>query len=323
MVQDQLVDYISAQVKAGASKETIKSALLGVGWQAADVEDSFKKFEGSAPAVAATGFKPAAVTAQPTVTVAGPTTKAASAFPASTNAMASPAAARPAVQSSPMNSGPGPQVIRMSDLVSASDGPMSTMGVAQKKDAAAPAKMATTMTSMPTGSSSKKGMTMSIIGGVVILVLLGLSGYLYMQNNSLSGQISSLSGQSSSVTSQVASLTSQVNALTASSTALAASTTALMASNQELMTELSFYAVPAGTTATATPISITGVVNVNTAKNYFVVGTYGGKIFIGNSKAAGVGTALQPYVGSSTQLGGTFVPGSDSMTLTSVNGTSL
>ena len=48
MIQDQLVEYISSQMKLGVSRDAIKSALAGVGWQVADIEDSLKKVEGAA-----------------------------------------------------------------------------------------------------------------------------------------------------------------------------------------------------------------------------------------------------------------------------------
>lgn len=40
MVNPQLVTYCESQIKLGATKEQIKSALIGAGWPAPDVEDS-------------------------------------------------------------------------------------------------------------------------------------------------------------------------------------------------------------------------------------------------------------------------------------------
>ena len=54
MVQEQIVDYINAQIKAGVSRDAIKTTLTGAGWVAADVEDTMKKLESAkvaAPAV--------------------------------------------------------------------------------------------------------------------------------------------------------------------------------------------------------------------------------------------------------------------------------
>jgi hypothetical protein len=99
--------------------------------------------------------------------------------------------------------------------------------------------------------------------------------------------------------------------------------TGLTSANQELMMELSFYAAPLGAAPTSTPVSVSGSLGVNAAKNYFVIASFGGKVFVANSKDSKVVAALQPLVGSSTQLMGTLVPGSDMMTITSVNGTPL
>ena len=51
MVQDQLVEYISSQMKLGIARDAIKSALVGVGWAPLDVEDTLKKVEGGAAPV--------------------------------------------------------------------------------------------------------------------------------------------------------------------------------------------------------------------------------------------------------------------------------
>ncbi len=45
MVQQQLVDYIKSQLKLGAGRDSIKSALTGAGWPQADVEDSLSSAE--------------------------------------------------------------------------------------------------------------------------------------------------------------------------------------------------------------------------------------------------------------------------------------
>jgi cell division protein FtsL len=45
MVQQQLVDYIKSQLKVGATREEIRSNLLGAGWTSVDVDDSMKAAE--------------------------------------------------------------------------------------------------------------------------------------------------------------------------------------------------------------------------------------------------------------------------------------
>ncbi len=41
MPNQQLIDYITQSAAQGTGKEEIKSALLGAGWQEADVHEGF------------------------------------------------------------------------------------------------------------------------------------------------------------------------------------------------------------------------------------------------------------------------------------------
>lgn len=164
-----------------------------------------------------------------------------------------------------------------------------------------------------------------IIDVILIIVLLGIAGFaafLYTQNHTLSGQLTTLQSQSASVDAQVSALQSQ---LVASTTALAAQVSSISAENQDLQTELSFYAAPSSTApATTTPLTISGLVSIS-GKLYVITATYGGKIYVANSKDVSVVTALTPLVGTTTaqQFGGTYVPGSDDVTITTVNGTAV
>ena len=66
MVQNQLIEYISTQVKLGISRENVRSALVGVGWAVADVEDTFKKMdEANKPAIASSGVAATPVSGKP------------------------------------------------------------------------------------------------------------------------------------------------------------------------------------------------------------------------------------------------------------------
>ncbi|MDP2598573.1 MAG: hypothetical protein Q8P49_01950 [Candidatus Liptonbacteria bacterium] len=65
MVNPQLVTYCESQMKLGATKDEIKSALIAAGWPAADVEDSLASVqaapERNAPAQAAPAQKQATI----------------------------------------------------------------------------------------------------------------------------------------------------------------------------------------------------------------------------------------------------------------------
>ena len=181
---------------------------------------------------------------------------------------------------------------------------------------------------------------------VIILVAGGFAGFLYMQNNSLNAQLSSLNGQSSGVNSQLSALQAQV---AASTTALTAQVSSLTTETQELQAELSFFAASNGVTPGATSTAtVNGTVSAGKT-GYVITATYGAKIYVTNSKVASVIAALSPLVATATstkpasasstasttptvipatpataaQFTGIYVPGSDAITLTAVNGTTL
>ena len=314
MVQDQLVEYITSQLKAGVSGDTIKATLVAAGWQSADVDDTLKKVQ-PAPAVSA--------------------------------------AAQPTGMGSSLSSGPKPistakvepQTIRVSDLVSAStsDKAMSMSSGAKPIDTRAestkkfltpsvsptsmnfqqsPVTRSSTPSSSPSHSSSRGPITTEILLGVLMVAFGALAAYFLFANRSLSGQVATLTAQSSGVSTQVSTLQNQMDA---STTALTAQVASLSTANQELALDLSFYAVPLGTSATSTSTSmLTGSVSGGGTKSYVITTPNGAKVLVANSKDPKVVTLVQPLVGTTTvQFGGTYTPGIDSVTLTVVNGVSL
>ncbi len=347
MVQESIVDYINSQMKLGVSRDAVKTTLVGAGWAAADVEDTLKKVEVAKPA------------AQPVAMAATP--------------------AKPAefVAAKPLGAtGPGPQTIRVSDLVSSSASP-APMTMSSKPAAASPVSTSKSPLTGPAASTagaavkspntfqaqtfsaakphgSRGALITDIVLVVIILAVGGFAGFLYMQNGSLSSKLDSLNGTSSGVNSQLSALTAQV---AASTTALTAQVATLTGDNQELRTELSFLVAPTGTTPGAsTTGTFSGIVSAGKT-SYIITASYGTKISVANSKSASVISALAELmapvtaatsttasstatstVASSTatstapvvrvtpataQFTGTYIPGSDSITLTEVNGTSL
>jgi cell division protein FtsB len=324
MVQDQIVDYINSQMKLGVSRDAIKATLTGAGWQAADVEDTLKKVE-AAKVVA----QPASAQLAQPVQAAQPVVASRIITPVTPASSANSAAS-------------GPQVIKMSDLVSSSAAPAMPATPPAKPagpkspltgvvaPASSPAKLADTYQAntyiAPKTHGSRGPLITEIILGVIIVVIAALAGFLYMQNKSLTTQVGSLNGQSSGVASQLSALQAQV---AASTTALTAQVASLDSEMQEYQAELSFFvastSTPAGATSTTT---VEGVVFVGKS-SYVITAAYGAKILVANSKDGAVVTALTPLLaGTSTpataaQFSGTYVPGSDSMTLTAVNGTAV
>jgi hypothetical protein len=169
--------------------------------------------------------------------------------------------------------------------------------------------------------SSHGALITEIVLGVLFLAAAGFAGFLYMQNNNLSGQISSLQSQSTGVSSQVATMQAQ---LTASTTQYAAEISSLGGENQELQTELGFYAMPPNSIANATATAtISGTVSGGGKALYVITATYGAKIYVSNSKDASLITVLDPLIGTTASFTGNYIPGSDSITLTAVNGTAV
>jgi hypothetical protein len=321
MVQDQLVEYIDSQLKEGVSAETLKATLVGAGWQAVDVDDTMKKVQMTATVSAA-----AAMSAQ-TATFAQATAPATK--------------VQPAAQ---------PQVIRVSDLVSSAAKPATVqvsqakpMQVASAKTDAVMARIATGAAAGSTISSSARPTSAAgnMSGGVVkkshaieaetilgiLMVVFGIAAaFFFFENSKLSGQIASLNGTSGGVSSQLTALQAQVDASTTALDAQIASTTA---DHDALALELSFFALPPGTPATTTfTAALAGTVSGGGKYSYMITTAHGAKIYVANSKDVNVIALLKSLVGTATstlasvQFSGNYIPGSDAITLTAVNGVS-
>jgi ribosomal protein L12E/L44/L45/RPP1/RPP2 len=302
MVQDQLVEYITSQLKAGVSGETIKATLVAAGWQSVDVDDTLKKIQ--SPAVAAA--QPMAVSASsPSAMATGPK-------PISTAKIE-------------------PQTIRVSDLVSASDKvvsmsatkPIDTRAESTKKFLTPNVAPGATSYQAPAVRSSSRGpITTEILLGILMIVFGALAVYLFLANRGLSGQVSMLTAQSTGVSTQVSTLQNQLDA---STTALTAEVASATTANQELALDLSFYAIPTGSATTPTSTTmLVGLVSGSTG-SYVITTPNGARVRVLNSKDPKVATLMSPLVGATTTVpfGGTYTPGIAAITLTEVNGVSL
>jgi hypothetical protein len=173
------------------------------------------------------------------------------------------------------------------------------------------------------------GMILSILAVVLIVLLGGFAGYLFVQNNGLQSQLQSAqSGQQGqgAAQTQLSAAQQQVQTLTASNTTLTAQVASLTAANQDLTTNLSFFTVPANSPslATSSPVSVSGILAAGLGKNtYMITTTYGVKAYVKNSAIAAVATALQPLLGTNVQLTGTYLPGTPNIVVESVNGSSV
>jgi outer membrane murein-binding lipoprotein Lpp len=342
MVQDSLVEYISSQLKLGVSRDTVKAALVGAGWQVGDVDDTLKKVEVDVKPATMTGAGMGAAAGTGAAGMAGGPAMGGGAKPAEQQSIrvsdlissSSPSSSRSADSffSKPSASSSKP--------VSISGGPTLASVVAGGKTASVKPQADVKAKPMDMGgmqkmngnefpAKTKKPMGL-IIAIVFVVIFAGLAGYLYFENTSLAAKVTSVSGQSASVTSQIASLNSQVQALNASNTALSAEYATAAATNDDLMTELSFAAIPSGSsTTTAASVSVSG--NVEFIKPLYVLTTqYGVTIYIKNSSDPQVTAALKPLMATGTStppapvtLTGTHTAGSPYLTVTEVNGSAV
>lgn len=147
--------------------------------------------------------------------------------------------------------------------------------------------------------------------------------FLFFENRTLSAQVTSVNGQTNGVSSQLSALQAQFNS---STSVLESQVSSATAENAALMLSLSFYAVPPGAPATTTPVSsLSGTVLGGGKYEYSITTAYGAKVFVANSKNAKVIALLQPLVGQTTPANftGTYVPGEDTVTVETVNGTDI
>ena len=362
MIQASLVEYIASQLKAGVSRDAVRSALIGVGWQAADVDDTFKKVDADMkPAAAA----PAQVA--PMAAAASPST-ASSIASMHPQVGASPVQVKPMESVRPMAAASSPATrmgspsSRPASPVGGSFSPMDLVGgggpiggakpvqrpamVGAGTDAAQAARVASFMSRGPAASPSmgapagnaavrptgfvnpaagamhpahhvdgeKVGMIAEAIG---LVALLALSLYFYNQMNTANTKLAAATANGAATTSD---LSTQAQTLTVSNAALSAQVQTLMSANADIATQLSFFATP---TSTAAPVTGTvgGVVTASvSARGVYAIRTaYNAVIFIKNSSDAKLVAALKPLVGQQATVTGTYIPGSDAITVTAVN----
>jgi hypothetical protein len=178
------------------------------------------------------------------------------------------------------------------------------------------------------GSGVKKSHAIEVetILGILMVVFGLAAAFFFFENSKLSGQIATLNGTSGGVSSQLTALQAQVDASTTALDAQIASTTA---DHDALALELSFFALSPGAPATTTfTTALMGTVSGGGKYSYVITTAHGAKIYVTNSKDGNVVKLLQSLIGTATsaaasaQFSGNYIPGSDAITLTAVNGVS-
>jgi hypothetical protein len=345
MANQQLVDYIKQQLQLGVSKEAIRGTLIQVGWAEADINDAFNAATPSTPSPVPGAAGPAAGSVVSVPSSAGPGLEAAAPAgklppPEGPRVQAAPSVAAPAAPAlTPTASKPASAVSPAFSALSqfpqktagGAQSPFVTRDIFQPKDFSRqtvdssfgsqiqtpPAQVERISLSVSEGSKGKKYLLLA----VWVVVFLGLAGggaYFFWQNRSLKDQISRASEASASLekaNSQVASLTNEKNSLTSQ----------LEAVNREksdLLLNLSFLVAPPQG-ATTTEVTVSGVLGGGGKSPYTLTTAYNVVLNVKNSANSDVSKALQPLLGNSVSLSGTYVPGTREITVTAVNGAAV
>ena len=331
MVQDQLVEYITSQLKLGVSRDAIKSALVGVGWQAVDIDDTFKKID---------GVNQGSVQQNPVAQAKVVSSVGSEIQPLQKNVSAQTNAVAQQQKESTLNSFSPSDIVGSAKASSVKpfivNDTGSSLNDSKKsffdKDAANIAANKTTSEKSINSISgysvkSNSGKISSLVEGFIIVLLVVLSGYLFYQNKSLSSKINGVGGQSSDLSSQVQNLNSQVQSFTSSNTQLTNQVASLTAENSELQNELSFVAIPSSSSTSinaTTTVSVSGLLTRPTKTGAYLITTnYGIKVYVQNYKDKNVNLSLSGLLGSNVNVSGSHIIGSNMLEVMSINGTSV
>ncbi|OGY98980.1 MAG: hypothetical protein A2945_04005 [Candidatus Liptonbacteria bacterium RIFCSPLOWO2_01_FULL_52_25] len=287
MANQQLVDYIKAQLVAGVGKEAVRAQLEQAGWGKGDIEESFKSTE----------------TVIPTVSVP-----------------VSPARENIVDKGTKITQG----TISVSDLIPNSQLDMAPVvsvktSPAKEEQKVSPERAMSTSIHVP-----KLHVSIAVIVLAIVAVALGGGGvYFYMQGRDLQEKSMTLGAANDAMMAQVASLNTQVADLTASGNDLKAQVQAITSEKGELAKNLSFFLAPAGA---STPVSVVakGALSGGEKVLYALTLSNGIRLSVVNSKDAKVDAAFKALTStSSVEISGTHVPGFRDVTVTAVNGTSV
>jgi hypothetical protein len=282
MANQQLVDYINAQRAKGVGRDAINAALIGAGWNQADVSAAMDSvFPATTPGVAAV-----------------PGSMARSTAPFSTTPGASSTAG---FSTGPVAFSPQP-----SKPVSSIGSPM---GSSLPSSFSAP--RTTPVTAADLSAPQEHHLSKPLIAAIIVVVLLVIGGlaYWYFGNSTPTpaapGVASTAStGNTDQVTQANSQLQSQVTQLQAQVT------------NDE--NQLSIFAA---TTTKEVPLTIHGTLQQASSTKVFTLTTDRNIILVvSNSKDPKVVSALGSLVGTTVELTGTHPPVSALLKVTAVNG---
>ncbi len=315
MANQDLINYVSAQVKQGVSEDTIKKELSGIGWPEADIADAIRSVKSpAAPAsTSSLAAMPAAGTVSPAMGMSAAAPKTVSPLAASMGGTS------PAAPQSPVPAQTKASPFTVIDAFQPKSEPLRSVDLSKnmKKDDMEK------MDSFPPASRPAKGATVSIpyVVSTVLAVALVVVGFmLYRAYANVSDLTARLAAAQIPATGGSQGNGQSAAAFQATIDGLNSQLAALKADNDDLAAQISLvFAIPASNPA-ATDIMLKGAIG-GSEKTFFTLTTGKGIVAnIKNSKDPKVIAALSGIIGSTVQISGTHLPGSKDITLTVVNG---
>ncbi len=341
MINSQIVEYVKNQLARGVAPEVVKTSLLGVGWPAADIDDSMKKAaEGPGqvvpqkpavekPLAAAQTSKP---TGSPSVT--SPVSPS-STSPFSSVSPAGTPASRPVSSPSsvPKSAPSGGSAVNVRDFF----GNSGAAGAGRASPAAAPAsspKINAAPVSTPSSSAgqilkeSKSGGSKALVIGLACVTILSLGAaiFFFINSRGAQGMAGTSSAKLTELTGKVSSLTAEVDELQKSKQEADDRLASATLAANDLVGEVSFFIPPTVGTGTVAAqqaaFAIKGKLTFDGTK-YTLTTPHGIAATVKNSKDEKVSLALRPLVDTAVELAGTHAAGSREVTVTAVNGVSV
>lgn len=320
MVNQQLRDYVSEQLRLGVAKEAVRGALIESGWAQADVNEVMQSGTGApaeikpvAPPAIAMAQKPT-IAVQPAVqpvrviqpaVVAQPVrvSQPAVAFVKPAQSMASQTTDIVQPKTNPFPVSP-----------KANMGTPGTNPVSVSAASGAAAKPVSLGASIAAKTPDRGKLPMIVM--IVLALLLGsAAAYFYMQTSDLQVRVSSLSAESETARTQAGALAKERDSLIGRMASLSSE-------SRDLAVNLSFFVAPGGAEGQQA-VAFGGTLGSGDKGIYTVKTARGVVVSIKNSRDALVEKALKPLVGTMVQISGTHTAGSREVTVLAVNGASV
>jgi hypothetical protein len=163
-----------------------------------------------------------------------------------------------------------------------------------------------------------KGSTWSVIVmGLITLVLVGISGFLYKNTSELDARVRELTADKASLNVQISSLQSTANG--------ANERVAVLENDlKNVSDQLALFVLPKGTSTEPLLVTLKGAVGGGVDRAAYTLTTDKSIVVtLKNGKEPAVEAVIKPLLGTSIEVTGTYVPNSREVVVTAVNGTSL